>query len=1089
MQFETLAVLSTSKITARGPLTLLAILAVLCAAPASVAPAQDLSPAADLAIDVQQRVLDNGVTVLVWERPSGGRIGTRMFYRVDIAAERPGTVGLTHMLEHYLFKGSDLAGSLNWEAEQAVAASIERVAREITDEKNRNRDCFRQREVFAEVERDCRTPRLEALESQLGELIAEQDALSDPVWYDKAVQYAGGSNSTASTGRDWMKFDIDLPANKLELFMWTERIRVENPVFRQFEAEREVVVDQIRRGDNRPDGKFNRVLRSMTYDAHPYGWAHWFSDLTRATREDHWEIFHKYFIPQNAIIVVVGDVEAEEVFDMAEEYWGDWQRARPSPRLRTVEPPPVGQKRLTVTAAAGPTVALNVPMPAVGHDDSAAFDVLAELLGGRQGLLETYLVDERQIATTVGASSWTSKYPSHFSLRADGRANDNLEEIEAGINAVIARVADGEVTQAAIDAAAGRLVLGVARNLEAVGRSAVTIGSMEAIHRWDYINELPRLWRSVTPADLARIVRTYFEPEMRTIGVLRRAARAENAGAEDPGAPPSSRIAADLNRVRPGSWPYGGPVEEWFFDGSSRPPSAPVAANRGPESGAEPETAQSSAGQDPEPLSIAEQPFYGPPWMAERQTSHFASPAPALRYEDLTFEPRDFIQPDPGDHRIEVANGPTAFIAEDPLLPVVMISVLIDAPAVADPRGKEGLAALTSAMLQRVDTTRRTRDEIEAAFDRLGATIRIETDRNRTLLQVVAPAAGAEETLEIVSELLTQPRFEPVFEAERQRMAVQAGRASDSAGVQIAALFEGTLYGDEHPLGRRATAASVSSIELEDVRGFHASRYAPDRMVFAISGAVERASVEPALAAGFASSAGRSTDSVEQPEFPEPREPVGRTVVTREIDSRQGHVIVGHLGIENIPEDHAALEVMNYVLSGGGFVSRMMKLLRTDTGITAALSGEVEPGRGTTNPYVWRFSGRPETLARGIRLALEQIQRMHDEGVTPEEFEGARTAYLDGLIPASYETSHRVVMRLAQMELFGLYDYQSPQYLNYYAGDEQQAAAMRRLTIEDVNRAARKYLHPDNLIIAVAGPLDRIRAGATPEELELVRGR
>jgi len=850
------------------------------------------------------------------------------------------------------------------------------------------------------------------------------------------------------------------------------------------------VVDQIRRGDNRPDGKFNRVLRSMTYDAHPYGWAHWFSDLTRATREDHWEIFHKYFIPQNAVIVVVGEVEAEEVFDLAEAYWGDWQRARPSPRLRTVEPPPVGQKRLTVTAAAGPTVALNVPMPAVGHDDSAVFDVLAELLGGRQGLLETYLVDERQIATTVGASSWTSKYPSHFSLRADGRANDNLEEIEAGINAVIDRVTGEEVTQAAIDAAAGRLVLGLARNFEAVGRSAVTIGSMEVIHRWDYLNELPRLWRNVTPADLARIVRTYFDPEMRTIGVLRRADRStESAGDDDSGATSTARIASDLNRVRPGSWPYGGPVEEWFFDPVSRLPSAVPDTDESSEPSTEARPAQAVAGPDPEPLSIAEQPFYGPPWMAGRRTSSFASPAPALRYEDLTFEPRTFAQPDPEDHRIEVANGPTAFVIEDPLLPVVLISVLIDAPGVADPRDKEGLAALTSALLQRADTARRTRDEIEETFDRLGATVRMETDRNRTLLQVVAPAAGAEETLEIVSELLTQPRFEPIFEAERERMAVQAARAGDSAGVQIASLFEGTLYGDEHPLGRRATSESVRSIKLEDVRGFHASRYAPDRMVFAVSGAVDRAQAERVLAASFASAPGRSPGRGEQPEFPTPRAPVGRTVVTREVESRQGHVIIGHLGIEDIPEDHAALEVMNYVLSGGGFVSRMMKLLRTDTGITAALAGEVEPGRGTTSPYVWRFSGRPETLARGIRLALEQIQRMHDEGVTVEEFEGARTAYLDGLIPASYETSHRIAMRLAQMELFGLYDYQSPQYLNYYAGDEQQAAALRRLTIEDVNRAARKYLHPDNLIIAVAGPLDRIRAGATPEELELVRGR
>ena len=300
-------------------------LLLLLLAPATSA--QDL-------VALKQKVLPNGVTVLVWERPSAGRVGTRMFYRVDVAAERPGTIGLTHMLEHFLFKGSDLAGTTDWEAEKAIAERIERLERRITDEQNRNRDCFRQRDAFADVERDCQTPFLKSLQGELDAAVAAQDRLSDPTWYDWAVQGAGGTNSTASTGTDWMKFDIDLPATKLELFMWTERARVERPVFRQFEAEREVVVNQIRGGDNRPDSKFERGLQSMTYEASPYGWSHWFSDLTRATREDHWEIFHKYFIPQNAIIVVVGDVKADEVFRMAEAYWASWQPGRPSPRLR-----------------------------------------------------------------------------------------------------------------------------------------------------------------------------------------------------------------------------------------------------------------------------------------------------------------------------------------------------------------------------------------------------------------------------------------------------------------------------------------------------------------------------------------------------------------------------------------------------------------------------------------------------------------------------------------------------------------------------------------------------------------------------------
>jgi predicted Zn-dependent peptidase len=111
---------------------------------------------------------------------------------------------------------------------------------------------------------------------------------------------------------------------------------------------------------------------------------------------------------------------------------------------------------------------------------------------------------------------------------------------------------------------------------------------------------------------------------------------------------------------------------------------------------------------------------------------------------------------------------------------------------------------------------------------------------------------------------------------------------------------------------------------------------------------------------------------------------------------------------------------------------------------------------------------------------------MRDNGVTPQEFEAARTAYVDGLVPASYETAHEIATRLATKALFGLYDYQAPQYLNYYAGDDEQLAALRTLTLDDVNRAARKYLDPANIVIAVAGPMEVIRQHATPEERALV---
>lgn len=1047
-------------------------------------------------IDVQKKVLDNGVTILVWERPSAGRIGTRMFYKVDVAAERPGTVGLTHMLEHHLFKGSDIAGTSNWAEEHPVAIQVERIAREVIDEENRNVDCHLQRDIFEEIEVPCSTVRLDSLRLALNQATEVQNTFAHTTWYDWAVQSAGGTNSTASTGRDWMKFDIDLPANKLELFMWTERSRIEHPVFRHFEPEKEVVVDQIRRYDNRPDGKFSRVMRSMTYDAHPYGWAHWFSDLTQATREDHWEIFYKYFIPQNAVIVVVGEIKAQEVFEMAEKYWGSWQMGRPSPRLRTVEPAPVGQKRLIVETSAGPAVSLYVPMPAIGHPDAHVFEILAELLGGSNGLLAAELSSSKNIATETSAAGWASKYPSHFEIRVDGRSNNDLASIETGINDVLFRIASGGLDDVEIKAAASRLVMGLARNLNEIGRSAVTIGSMESIYSWDMLNRLPTLWQSVTKEDLNRIIKTYFQVDNQIVGHLKRASNTEVATLDKPNSTTTElgRHTLDeypmgLNSVRPGYWPYGGPIGEFFLNPEPKLP-AYSATNTATliESPMEisPVLVNKNAHHillNNDPIAIAEQPWYTPPWMAVRRKSGFIHPSPTIDYRDLSFDPIQFESPMAENYNITLANDIEVFINQDELLPLAQITVYIDAPSTIDPHKKEGLANLTSSLI-RTSTRSMSMEEINTRIIELGTTLNITTDRNKTRINALAPSGNAVKLIELIGKMVSEPHFDEHFNEERERQAIRASRLLDNAATRSRHLFENALYGNNHPYGRIQTPESVRNISIDDVSSFHQKNYTSNKISIAVSGKVNKNDIETALNNHFG---GISTESDSNSAVTMVVNQItGLNVLTHNIDLRQGLVTMGHLGIEGQTDDHAALEIMHHILVGGGFISRMMELLRTQTGITSAVYGEVEPGRRTTNPYLWRFGGNPETIAHGVVLAYHEIRKMYENGVTQMEFESAVTAYIDGLIPASYDTPHKLVERLAQKELFGLYDYQSPQYLNYYAGDSVDLEKFKSLTLDDVNNAAKRYLNPDNLLITIVGPLDWIQDSASKEAKELL---
>ena len=820
-------------------------------------------------LNVQERILENGLQILVVERDNHpGRVAARIFYRSDIAGERPGTVGLTHMLEHHLFKGSHFLGTTDWEAEREVAERVERTARAMEDEKNRLADCFRQREVFSEYERECRTDRLDELTAaylNARDKQEEQFTITQP---DRtAYMAAGATGLTASTGRDWMKYHADLPAHRLEAFMWIERSRVDNPVFREFDPEKEVVIEQIRRGFNRADAAFNRAMRSMTYEANPYGWAHWFSDLEGATREDHWEIYHKYFTPQNTIIIVVGDIKAEEVFDLAERYWGDWPPKRHSPRLRTVNPVPAGQRRLTARAAAGPLFQMNVQVPAVGHEDEAALNVLAELLTGRNGLLMQRMGDE--LADAASASHWVAKYPSHFTLTVQARGNDDLSRVESEVDALLGEIAQGELDPADLEGAIRTLTFRYVSGFEDAGDAAVTLGSFAAIHRWDHVNELPRIWAEVGAEDLARVSRRYFDREMRVVGhLIREESQADAEASADRSAYSPFTLPAS------GLWPAGGPVGEFtqplseWAAGTIPAVRRSAAAHRSPEDlnprwsisgtegdddprfrppGPDPEPvpgrwemAQPQYKPQPgEPLPIAENPWYAPPWMAYRRAMLQAvtSTRPQT-LEDIGYpEAAPFTPPSPAEYLVEAPGGMTAMVVPDRSLPLVRASVVLDLSRWDEPAGKEGTREVALESLMEVGAGELEPEARWARMDALGISSSVSVEEHRVRFDYLAPAGASEELVKLLGAWITSPRLdEQAFPKIRARVEARTRRADDDPLPSLDRLFDAAAFGEDHPVARHPTPTTISSVTFQDAQRLHEETLSGVRLGLALSG-------------------------------------------------------------------------------------------------------------------------------------------------------------------------------------------------------------------------------------------------------------
>jgi predicted Zn-dependent peptidase len=714
---------------------------------------------------------------------------------------------------------------------------------------------------------------------------------------------------------------------------------------------------------------------------------------------------------------------------------------------------------------------LNVGTPAIGHPDQPVLQVLAELLGGRSGLLMQTLGDELDLATGASASVWTSKYPSHFGIYVSARRNDDLPDLERALFSTLDRLARGEVGQTEIDAVAARLGFSLAESLEDPGSAAVTLGSYATIYDWRLVNELPRLWTEVTADDIARVTGLYFAPERRVVGVLRRGQTSARATATgyDP-----------LVQARPDNWPVGGPVEEFAQPLEDVMPAAvprtenrlsPVVDVTDARWTAWGRLEIPSAG---DPLPVAENVWYVPPWMAVRRgiLDDRATTRPQtiadIRYPDAS----PFVAPEADDFDLPGVNGMAAFFVPDDFMPLFRASLLIDASPLDDPSGKEGLHRLAFDILLRGGTTRYPGERFQSLLDSLGVSITGRMTDRSARIDLLTPVPTAQHAMELFGSLIQDgSRGQAVFERMRSRAAIAADRAGDDPQITLDRLFATEVNGEGHPLAAYPTRASVEAITYADVTAALDEMLTGSRMTLAGSGAADARDMQRWVASSF--SRLQRGSPARRPKLPR-QQPARGTLVTEDRPSAQALMTLGYPVFEGFPDDHAAFELASYILCGAGQGSRLFQLLRTEMGVTAAVRCGANPRVNGMTTWELKFAGRPATFASALSAACGAMRTMAAEGLSEAEFRRAKSAYLEGHIPSMYRTTHRTAARFAENALYHRYEFVSAAYLNYYAGDASQMEAMRQVTFADVNRAVRKYVRPDEATIAIVGPLDAV---------------
>jgi predicted Zn-dependent peptidase len=490
-----------------GGLTSVTLWALLCAlaAPAP-AEAQDL---ASFEKRTTLKVLPNGLTVLVIERPVAPVFS--YFTHVDVggAQEAMGQTGMAHMFEHMAFKGTDRIGTKNFPQERAGIDKVEKAYAAYDTERRKP------------VGRDPK--KLAELEKAWKDAYEAADKLVVPNEFGEIIDRVGGVGLNAFTNSDETGYFFSFPANRFELWAYLESERGKRPVMRQFYQERDVVNEERRmRTDSNPIGRMLEQLLAAAFTAHPYGRpvVGWPSDLETWSANDALKFWEVYYVPANKCIAVAGDVKASEVMPILEAYFGRLPKGPKPPPLTTVEPEQFVERTIVMKDNSQPLYMEGYHRPDTHHPDDAVYDAIADLMStGRTSRLYRSLVRDQKIAAGAqGISNFPgSKYPHLFVYFAIPTPGHTPQELRVAIHKEIDRLKNELVSDDEIKQVKTRAKVNLLRSLDS--NQGLAIGFASAQQRYGDWREVFRSVEKidkVTREDIRRVANKVFVDNNRT---------------------------------------------------------------------------------------------------------------------------------------------------------------------------------------------------------------------------------------------------------------------------------------------------------------------------------------------------------------------------------------------------------------------------------------------------------------------------------------------------------------------------------------------------------------------------------------------
>ena len=435
------------------------------------------------------------------------------------------------------------------------------------------------------------------------------------------------------------------------------------------------------------------------------------------------------------------------------------------------------------------------------------------------------------------------------------------------------------------------------------------------------------------------------------------------------------------------------------------------------------------------------------------------------RPEQLTFSPLTYNMPDAASMRVRLANGVTAYVGEDKMLPLVNVIVYFRGGRYLEPAGKEGLAELTGTVWRTGGAGKLDPKALDEELDFLAAQLSTAVGETSGRVSLNLLAKDLDRGLGMLMDVLREPRFDEARLAKaKEDMLSEMKRRNDDAESIEGREWDRLVYGDEYWLNRLPTKASVDGITRDDLVSFHKLLANPASFVVAVAGDFDRKAMIAKLntTIGAWKPVGAPVATVPQPKGS------GKPGVylVNKPDVNQGRVSIGQLGAKRPLSDEFALEVANDILGGGGFTAWMMSKVRSDEGL--AYSAYSDYGIGDAYPGTFRasFQSKSSTCPRAAQLTVELIGRITTTQVTDKELATSKSSFTERF-PRIFESRLKTVTRFAQDDLVGL----PHEYWKIYR------TRMAEVTASSAQAAAKAHITPDRLIILVVGNVDEILKG------------